>query len=897
MRFRLTRRLAVVSSLFVAGVLAACASQPAPVSEGTPVTPTTEDYVSRFEGGPTAASREQAREEAAAAEAGPGRAEEVAGRGEGGRAGSGGKFGQDDMKNLSNYYADEAARMYQSQRYEDALQYANDALLMDPANKAAAQVKADSEQILGIQRGESGNLAKARSEEESALRAEALYEISHGLDVADRLIREGKYTEALAELEKSLDIIRWTDYLVETEGFEREARLLMEEAQLKREESRLEDYVKIREQERRLRELEIQQELDRYREEIRNLYNLAKENFDRREYSECVIVLNKILREDPYNEPVARLKQIAVSLEQGKRDRGVWEDLNRSFHETMTLIAASNVLPADIVTPPDLEQYRRQIQREETLEAKRRTQLSKEDIAVRSAVENVTLPLTLEETPLDDVIKRFRTEGRVNVIKARDIDGTSAVSLDIGRVKLRQALDLVCDQLDLSWRIENGAIIIDAADAAQGRNVVRRVFNVADLLVTLRTFKGDEPRLMGDTDAANSRVLEDQDTEETDPVTIEDLQGVIEEAIDPDSWGMDGHGITTRQQDLIVLNNPDNIDKVASLLADLRRSQGLTVSVEARFITIRDDFLEDIGLDFRGIGGSPQIPAPGIPPVPAALDDIQFGNNSNPAGAGGTGNDAGWFFQDMPPSGNVRMDQRARIENLFDQSLGGKRGNVGLTNMGGASFQIAFVDNPEVNAILRAVRKRERAHLLTAPRLTVHNTQRGHVSVMNEIAYIRDFDTATATGVSVADPVVDIIRDGIVLDVRPTISADRRYVTLELRPTLATLLRPIPTFTTSLGVGTPVAIQTPQLTLQRVRTTVTVPDGGSFVIGGLRQMNETQQDSGIPILSDLPLIGSLFTRKGKSVVRQDILIIVSCRIIDLEEEMDHHYGGGPASPR
>ena len=78
---------------------------------------------------------------------------------------------------------------------------------------------------------------------------------------------------------------------------------------------------------------------------------------------------------------------------------------------------------------------------------------------------------------------------------------------------------------------------------------------------------------------------------------------------------------------------------------------------------------------------------------------------------------------------------------------------------------------------------------------------------------------------------------------------------------------------------------------------MTIPDGGSFVIGGLRQMTETQVDSGIPIISDLPLIGALFTRKGKSVVRQDIIIVVSARIIDLEEEMDYRFGAGPTQPR
>ncbi|MCB9894668.1 MAG: hypothetical protein H6839_09475 [Planctomycetes bacterium] len=896
MKLGIGKRLSLAAVAGFAGFLAACASSPPPADD-VQVNPTTDDYVARFENeNGKSAGREEARNDAAEESKTSGQPKEVASRGERAARGATEGVSDKDLKELAAYYASEAARLYQDKRYDEAGEYARDALLMDPNNTVAEQIKGNVEQALGVSRSPSENMARARSEEESALRAEAVYEISHGLDVADRYMRDGQYAEAIAELEKVLDTIRWTGYMIETESFEREARLMMQDANARREKARLDDFVKIREQERRLREMEIQQELNRYREEVANLYSQAQEYFDRREYRDSVIVLNKILREDPYNEQVVRLKQIATNLDQGKRDRAAWEDFNRNWRETMELIKASTPMPVNDVELADYEQWLLTNRRAQALEDSRRTPLSKEDIAVRSSLENTTLALFFEGSTLDDVIAKFRTEGRINILRARAVDGEQEVNLDIGRVKLRQALDLVCDQLDLSWRVENGAVIIDEADAGEGRNVVRRVFNVADLLINLRTFKGDEPRLSGDTER-DSRLAPEEDDVEADPLVIDDLLEVIEEAIAPESWGLDGHGLTTRQQDLIVLNSPDNIDRVANLLQDLRRSQGLTVSVEARFITIRDDFLEDIGLDFRGIGGSPQIPAPGIPPVPAALDDIQFGNNSNPAGPGGTGNDAGFFFQDMPPSGNVRIDQRARIENLFDKSLGGQRGGVGLTDQGGMTFQMAFVDNPEVNAILRAVRKRERATLITAPRLTVHNTQRGHVSVLNEVAYIRDFDTNTATGVAVADPVVDVIRDGIVLDVRPTISADRRYITLELRPTLATLLRPIPTFTTSLGVGTPVAIQTPQLTLQRIRTTITVPDGGSFVIGGLRQMSETQVDSGIPFISDLPLIGSLFTRKGKSVVRQDIIIVVSARIIDLEEEEEYVYGAGPTQPR
>lgn len=893
----LQKRLALFAAAVSFGFIAACASSTQP-SAGAEVNPTTEDYVSDFRTkGKNEPARADAREEAAKPESKEaGKSEEVVQRGNRGSAGAAGKVSADELKALANYYADEAYTHYRNANYEKAYKLASDALEMDPDNKNALQVRDDVANLLGLRRGEAANIARSRSHEDQAMRAEALYEIDRGLDRADRLIRAGDFTKAMDEIEKVLDIIRWTGYMLDTEAKEREARLMLEEARQKREEARIKDYVNTQVQERRIRELQMQEELNRYREQIRNLYNKSKEYFDRREYGETIIVLNQILREDPYNQDVIKLKGIARDLQRGKEDRDTWEAFNQNWKQVMAQVVNAGTFPVDTVTLPDYEDWQRTLERQDRLERSRRTPLSKEDLAVRSALDTVDINVSYEESALDDVIKRLRSDGKINVIRAKDVDGAKTITLEVGRAKLRQALNLIAAEAEIAWRVQDGAVIFCAAGADEGRNVARRVFNVADLLVNLRTFKGDEPRLR--TDATDTdRFGTDTDVPDATPLTIEELQDVIEQSIDPDSWSKEGHGISTRQQDLIVLNNPDNIEKVAQLLNDLRRSQGLTVSVESRFITIRDDFLEDIGLDFRGVGGSPQIPPPGAPPVPAALDDIQFGNNANPAGPGGTGNDAGIFFQDMPPSGNVRIDQRTRIENLFDKALGGTRGGLGLTNSGGASFQLAFVDNPEINAIIRAVRKRERATLLTAPRVTVHNTQRAHVSVLNEVAYISDFNTSTATGIAVADPVVSIIRDGIVLDVRPTVSADRRYITLELRPTLAILLRPIPTFTTSLGVGAPVAIQTPQLSLQRIRTTVTVPDGGSFVIGGMRTMSETDVESGIPVLSDLPLIGSLFKRKGKSTVRQDVIIIVTARIIDLEEEIDHNFGSGVTPPK
>jgi type II secretory pathway component GspD/PulD (secretin) len=190
-----------------------------------------------------------------------------------------------------------------------------------------------------------------------------------------------------------------------------------------------------------------------------------------------------------------------------------------------------------------------------------------------------------------------------------------------------------------------------------------------------------------------------------------------------------------------------------------------------------------------------------------------------------------------------------------------------------------------VSLILRAVEKSRHARFLQAPSLTVYNTQRANITVVNQLSFIQDFDVEVAQTAFIADPIVGIIQDGLALDVRPTISHDRKYVTLELQPTIATLVRPIPTFTTSLGALTnPVTIQIPELVIQKSQTTVRVPDGGSLVIGGLKDISLTDIKSEVPFLAKIPILSFFFSRQGTSKEVENLMIIVTARITDLIEE-------------
>ncbi|MCB9870840.1 MAG: hypothetical protein H6837_13370 [Planctomycetes bacterium] len=187
--------------------------------------------------------------------------------------------------------------------------------------------------------------------------------------------------------------------------------------------------------------------------------------------------------------------------------------------------------------------------------------------------------------------------------------------------------------------------------------------------------------------------------------------------------------------------------------------------------------------------------------------------------------------------------------------------------------------------IFRAVEKSESAQLVNAQTVTVLNNNRANVSVINQTSYVRDFDVEVAQASFIADPKIDVIHDGIVLDVRPIIRHDRRSVTLVLEPTVAQLQRPIPTFTTSLAGSTlPVTLQLPVLTVKSVATTAQVPDGGSVLIGGLRTILSRERRAEVPIFSKIPILSFFFKQEGVVDESSSLMVLVKAKITDV---VDH----------
>ena len=212
--------------------------------------------------------------------------------------------------------------------------------------------------------------------------------------------------------------------------------------------------------------------------------------------------------------------------------------------------------------------------------------------------------------------------------------------------------------------------------------------------------------------------------------------------------------------------------------------------------------------------------------------------------------------------------------------------------VGGLTVQGTWLDPFQLNAILRAVQERADIRQLTAPVITAANGQRVYVSVITQRAYIADYELVSGgTGfaiIEVADPVVQTFQEGVILDVEPVISHDKKYVTLDVRPTLATLIGGvISTINISLGSFTNVAFQVPigipEISLQQAFTSVTVPNGGTVLLGGFKSLDEGRWKAYLPLLGDIPLIGNLFRRKATVSEKRSLVILLSARIVDLRQ--------------
>jgi len=298
---------------------------------------------------------------------------------------------------------------------------------------------------------------------------------------------------------------------------------------------------------------------------------------------------------------------------------------------------------------------------------------------------------------------------------------------------------------------------------------------------------------------------------------------------------------------LIIIQTEEVHRCIEALLKNMRAAKKIQVQVDVRFLEVSSDFLREVGFRWQDFDLHPLEGFEGFQLY--SLDSAPvIGTPLGPASseAPGLNLDLGWYEAGL-----------AQLDGVF--RLGHERGTV---------------------------------RTLSAPRIVLANGQMGYLTVSTTTDYVSTYDVEDGMLI----PETDSVDDGIDLSVRPIVSFDRRYVFLELQPTvlIADVTHQV-SFETggaaAVAEGTAVVTPTvtnfitlPRETQQTLATTVGVPDRGVLIVGGLTKATRSQSEGGLPFLDKLPIIKRLFSAETEEIDRNTLFIIVKPTIIILDEE-------------
>jgi type II secretory pathway component GspD/PulD (secretin)/tetratricopeptide (TPR) repeat protein len=765
-------------------------------------------------------------------------------------------------------------RLLAEGRAAEALKQFEKALELDPANRNARDGAERAYVLLGRPGAEArvtlGNALAKRS------RAQAMAD--DAFQKGAQLAADGRYDEAVRKYElgfQVLDANPLLDDAFSRKRLERElqnVRQMATQAQRDREAERKEQVIRARE-EREKRERE------RIEREVAGLFDDALHAFELERFADCERICARILTLDYAYEPAERLKEEARTARHQKRNATNIMTYREQWRNALQQVRSIGRPYGEDPVYPSYERWQQIMQRGPILASPEAAEESAADADVRRLLENTVVPLEDTIETVSDLVAFMRNSvpGVTFLATASALDA----EVNVGPFAGISAGNLLATAFsaegsEVGYVVRDGVVRIGLRGSLEETTL--EFFDIRDLVAKINSFPGEDLNLSPSGGAGGGLLgMEDGGFGDEEAGGIdEEAAGVFQTLVDS-VIGESGNATEVRNGTLVSRNTPANQRKIRRLLEDLRRSTGIQVQIQTRFVSVENNFLQDIGVDFRGLGddsGGVGLPGRGASNI---IDD--FGPTGSPNLAIGNGNDVGAFY-------SKEVDLRGRTENLFDLALGNS--DV-LTSSGGLSLQWTYLDDTQVEAILRAVQKYERVNEVTSPSLTVMNGQRANLQVTREIAYVKDFDVEIAQASVIADPVVDLIREGVVLDVKPIVHSDRRFVTLELRPTVATLQRPIRLFSSTLGIGTAVTFEVPELRKEALKTTVVMPDGGTLLLGGLKFYEEQDYVSGVPVLKDIPLLSFLFSRKGKYTNIRDLIVLLKVRILIMEE---HEPGQG-----
>jgi len=702
----------------------------------------------------------------------------------------------------------------------------------------------------------------------------------------EKLTAERKYPEAETEFEQVINTLKWLPYDIGLNDY-----LTKAQERLKALQDLIARQEKETDQQMRTAASQLTQEEDlkrqqEYNKKIKSLFQQAMISFGEQRFEDVERLAQTILELSPRFKAAEELKKEATRARhyeasekyvklRSERFQAMYDD----FKDTTIPYADDRILRYD----PKV--WKTASQRKQPGALISQAEDDPDILEIKRKIKTIRHDFKLEgNDTLYDVTDYIQQQYKIPIIYASDVRQEGIPSekkiLSLTGLPLEIGLRDLLEQYGLAYGFDRDvkSLKITKSTALEAE-LEWRAYNVDDLVRAIPEFPGPNAELPLTPGGAPGWVMPTAELPPVASMTVEELVDLVKKNTGKNlkgqnTWEVNIPGVNIRRigesSKLMVVHTASVQDEVMEFLKILRSFRTTMIFVEATFLTTSDNNLESFGVELRNI---PRVSVPNAPDIPG---------QANPNAGLLLGGNRDARFR----TAYTFRDQNNQVENALPASA-----------IGGLGLQFAVLGAPQINMLMTALKKTGRGTILDSPKITALNGQRVNVAYLKQRQYIQDGDVQA--GAVAYEPVINTFATGVVLDVKPVMSYDRKFITLHIFPTLIDLvdMRTLTLefqnqrwFYYPVAIDPPppperavITIERPWLQLQRVRTSAEVPDNGALVLGGFEVVYKQDISASTPLMDKIPILAPFFRRKVEFEEKRKQFIIVRAKIIELDE--------------
>jgi general secretion pathway protein D len=175
----------------------------------------------------------------------------------------------------------------------------------------------------------------------------------------------------------------------------------------------------------------------------------------------------------------------------------------------------------------------------------------------------------------------------------------------------------------------------------------------------------------------------------------------------------------------------------------------------------------------------------------------------------------------------------------------------------------------DVKVVINALSQVTDVKVISSPQLMVLDNEAARLQVGDQVPI------TTKTSQSIDDPNAPLVAEieyrdtGVILDIIPRVNASG-LVVLDIIQEVSDVVA------TDTSIS---AVTTPTIQQRRIASTVAISSGETVALGGLIRDNNSNAVTGIPVLSEIPILGNLFKTTSDTVRRTELLVLLTPRVV------------------